>query len=224
MHAFNISETLRMPVIILSDKELAMTKCRVDTDDLKPIPVQSRSMFSGPGPFIPYHFERPEDVPLFARFGGEWVVRSCTSSHNEGGYITKDIPAIAGIVEHLQAKVDSKKDIFYVTKDIQPGAKALVISYGITARSSVQALNMLRNRGAKVSHLNLHTLWPVPERIIRDSAKDADVVIVPELNLGLYRREIERVLCNKKVTGINRMDTQLISPEDIVKEVEHALG
>jgi 2-oxoglutarate ferredoxin oxidoreductase subunit alpha len=100
----------------------------------------------------------------------------------------------------------------------------LIISYGITARSSIKAARLLRQKGMKVSHLNLHTLWPVPEDIIRSCAEGADLIAVPELNTGLYRREIARILCKKDVIGINRMDTRLIPPEDIAEGVEHALG
>jgi len=224
MRAFDIAERLRMPVIVLSDKELAMTRTRVDLAELRPVDVSSRALHSGPGPFKAYGVSGPSEIPPFARFGGELVVRACTSSHDESGYITRDTGAIARNIEHFQAKVGSrKKELAYVSKDIQEGARVLVISYGITARSSIQAMRLLRKAGVKASLLNVHSLWPVPEDVIREAAEGTELVVVPELNMGQYKQEIERVLCSKRVVGVNRMDTRLISPQEITEAV-HALG
>jgi 2-oxoglutarate ferredoxin oxidoreductase subunit alpha len=42
-------------------------------------------------------------------------------------------------------------------------------------------------------------------------------IIVPELNLGQYRREIERlVFPDQEVLGLNRVDGELISSGDIL--------
>ena len=42
-------------------------------------------------------------------------------------------------------------------------------------------------------------------------------IVVPELNLGQYRREIERLVKNgQEVIGVNRVDGELISPADII--------
>jgi 2-oxoglutarate ferredoxin oxidoreductase subunit alpha len=43
-----------------------------------------------------------------------------------------------------------------------------------------------------------------------------DTVVVPELNLGQYRREVERVAPGRCVVGVNRVDGELIAPADIV--------
>jgi len=43
--------------------------------------------------------------------------------------------------------------------------------------------------------------------------------VVPELNLGLYRREVERLAGDREVIGVNRVDGELISPEQILEVV-----
>jgi 2-oxoglutarate ferredoxin oxidoreductase subunit alpha len=42
-------------------------------------------------------------------------------------------------------------------------------------------------------------------------------VLVPELNLGQYRLEVERLLPGIPVAGLNRVDGEMISPEQILE-------
>ena len=45
-------------------------------------------------------------------------------------------------------------------------------------------------------------------------------VLVAELNLGQYRREIERLARDdQEVIGVNRVSGELISPEDILESI-----
>jgi 2-oxoglutarate ferredoxin oxidoreductase subunit alpha len=70
----------------------------------------------------------------------------------------------------------------------------------------------------KVSVLTIYSLWPVPERAIRSAVKKVKRVIVPELNLGQYRREVERLTrADQEIVGINRLDGNLISPAEIIE-------
>jgi len=67
-----------------------------------------------------------------------------------------------------------------------------------------------------VSLLVVHSLWPVPERAITAALDGISRVVVPELNLGQYRREIERLAQGRQVVGINRVDGSLIAPDQII--------
>ena len=64
----------------------------------------------------------------------------------------------------------------------------------------------------------LKTLWPVPEELIKEKAKKVKRVVVVEMNLGQYVREVERVLSDKKVDFFGQMNGSLITPRQI-KEV-----
>ena len=121
--------------------------------------------------------------------------------------------------EHLSAKIeDCVDEISLVKTDIQENAETLIISYGIVARSVDNAVRKIRESGGKVSTLTIFSLFPIPERAIRSALKTAKRVIVPELNFGQYRREIERLAKNEQeVIGINRLDGNLISPTDIME-------
>jgi len=46
-------------------------------------------------------------------------------------------------------------------------ADVVLVSYGITSRVSIKAIEMAKAQGIKVGHLRLITVWPFPEERIR---------------------------------------------------------
>ena len=97
------------------------------------------------------------------------------------------------------------------------GAATLVVTYGVTAGAARDAVRMTRGDGRKVSLLVVQSLWPVPERAISAALAGVNRVVVPELNLGQYRREIERLAGQRRVVGINRVDGNQITPDQIME-------
>ena len=98
-------------------------------------------------------------------------------------------------------------------------ADTLIISYGITSRSATVALRHARAAGIRVSSLVLKTLFPVPETVIRNAMKGIKKVIVPEMNMGQYILDIQRLAPpGVEVMGVNKMDTTLISPTEIIEK------
>ena len=222
IRAFNLAERFRCPVFLVTDKETFLTLQTVDVADYEGVPVTQRSTAPEDEPFIPYAFEHPSDVPPMSPFGGPHIVRFTTSTHDERGYLTKDPAKVQRLNEHLAAKIEAHRDeIELVKADLQDGARTLIISYGITARSMVEAVEQARAQGRRVSALTVHSLWPVPERAIARALAGIERVVVAELNLGQYRREIERLVGPEvEVAGVHRVDGELIAPEEILEKVE----
>jgi 2-oxoglutarate ferredoxin oxidoreductase subunit alpha len=82
--------------------------------------------------------------------------------------------------------------------------------------SVIEAVVSCREGGVLVSHLIIYSLWPVPIDEIRKALRGVKKVIVPELNLGLYKREVERLMSDdQKIISINKMDGTQISPSEI---------
>ena len=61
---------------------------------------------------------------------------------------------------------------------------AMVISYGAPSRSAITAVKKARNEGIKAGYIKIDTVWPFPEEKILEASKNAQKVIVVELNLG----------------------------------------
>jgi 2-oxoglutarate ferredoxin oxidoreductase subunit alpha len=101
------------------------------------------------------------------------------------------------------------------------GADTLIVTFGVTARAAQAALKKLEGSQHPASLLVLKTLWPVPEALIREKAGPYTRVLVVEMNLGQYLREIQRVLPAAKVEFLGQMNGELIKPDQIVEVILH---
>ena len=215
--AFRLAERFRCPVLLLTDKELNLTANTVDLDAYgspPELPVRRRPEPGSDGP--PYRYTPAGDVPPLATYGDGHLLRFTGSTHDERAIITKNPAIVDRLNRHLVAKIEEHPDeIELAALDLEPGARTLVVSYGVTAGAMREAVRRVRARGGTVSAVTLHSLWPVPERLLRDAMEDVENVIVAELNLGQYRREIERLAGGRNVIGIHRIDGELIKPQQI---------
>jgi 2-oxoglutarate ferredoxin oxidoreductase subunit alpha len=224
LRAFDLAERFRCPVFIVIDKETGLTKKSLEISSLERGVIQDHR--SPPkkktATFVPDNLDHPSNFHFCASFGGPDLIRLTTSSHTPSGYLTKDPDSIRIHNEHIISKIqDHIDEITLVHYDPQPKADSIIISYGITAGSATLAVQTLRDQGYAVSHLVIHSLWPVPQMIINEALKDVKYVVIPELNLGLYRREIERFSNeHHQIHGIISLDGSLISPLQIQKKVE----
>ncbi|MFH1103873.1 MAG: pyruvate flavodoxin/ferredoxin oxidoreductase [Actinomycetota bacterium] len=213
--AFDLAERFRCPVFLLTDKELATTLTTVDLASYPPIAVRDRMVGDG-GP--PYRYAPSDEVPPLHEFGRGSTVRFTGSTHDAGGYITKHLPTVDALNRHLSDKIEEHRgEIELVDGDLDESADTLVLGYGVTGGAVRAAVAEARSRGARVSGLVVQSLWPVPETAIGRAMAGVQRVVVPELNLGLYRREIERIARGRTVVGINRVDGELIDPAAIVE-------
>jgi len=215
--AFNLAEQYRTPVFILASKEIGVTQESVDLDAIElPRLVQRRTVTSQED--LPHYFEKPADVPPMPDFGGGIIARYTTSTHDQAAYLTTNPELIQKMIDHYAAKIDeAADDMALVKEDLQEGAETLIISYGVTSRSAAVAVAQARSSGQKVSSLVLQTLWPVSEKAILSAMNGVRKVIVPEMNMGQYLLEIERLApSGVEVVGVTKMNTTLVSPKEII--------
>jgi 2-oxoglutarate ferredoxin oxidoreductase subunit alpha len=219
LRAFALAERFRTPVFIATDKETGLTKAAVDLESFDEIPIRERRMADPEGEFIPGRVSSPSETPPMSPFGGAHLLRFTTSTHDEFGHITKDPTQIEKLNQRLRAKIEAHlNEISLVKTDLQKSADTLIISYGLVALAAQKAIREIRENGGKVSALTIYSLWPIPEKEIIAALKTATRVIVPELNAGQYRREIERLASNEhEIIKVNRLDGNLISPIEIMQ-------
>jgi len=227
MKAFDLAERFRCPVFVMTDKELNLTTTTVDADEFVPAPVRERQWAEEQGSkgeeYHPYRFDPPGGVPPLVPYGAPRLTRFTGSSHDEHGLLTKDPATVGALNLHLTEKIEAHRDeIELVKADLQPGARTLVISYGITARAMEEAVQDARSKDQKVSALTIQSLWPAPEKAISAAIDSVECVIVAELNLGDYRREIERIAGGRRVVGLHRVDGELISPDQFLEAIANA--
>lgn len=99
-------------------------------------------------------------------------------------------------------------------------AEYVLISFGCSVRSALGAMEAGREQGLKIGVLQLITVWPFPEELIADICSKAKAVLVPEMNQGMLIREVQRV--NRSATpviGVNRIDTEMVTPTEILDAI-----
>ncbi|MHC5051898.1 MAG: transketolase C-terminal domain-containing protein, partial [Planctomycetota bacterium] len=214
--AFRLAEELRMPVVVLSDKETAMTIESVDLAALLPVPVEPRVAAKDGTAFVPYRIERGEDVPAFAPVGGAQKVTATGSAHNEQGRLRKNDPETLRQLRHLRQKVEARAPAMELVRHHRAkGAKVLLVSYGVSARSCRQVVREHKD----VSLLEVLSLFPVPHRALQVALDGIErVVIVEENEPGLYARELRPYLAGVEVRQVNDIGA-MITPDAVHRAV-----
>lgn len=236
--AFDLAERFRVPVFLMTDKEIFLSMSTAEIDSYEYPLVGERTLAEAlpddtPGlrpeeSFFPYRFDPIDRPPAFTPIGGPHITRFTGSSHDEHGMLTRDPAKVGRLNAHLQRKIEDHTDeIVMARADLQEGARTLLIAYGITARAMSEAAEAVRSAGQAISTLTVQTLWPVPEGAILGALcgpscqSTIERVVVAELNLGDFRREVEQVIYRwaaharriaPEIVGINRVDGELITP------------
>jgi 2-oxoglutarate ferredoxin oxidoreductase subunit alpha len=99
-------------------------------------------------------------------------------------------------------------------------ADILIVSYGAPSRSVVTAVKNARKDGLKAGFIKLETVWPFPEDMLRNAAKNAHKVLVVEMNLGQIFNEVQRVLRDHKVELLPKIGGEMHKPDEILEKIE----
>jgi 2-oxoglutarate ferredoxin oxidoreductase subunit alpha len=223
--AFNWSERLRCPVVLLTDKEVGMTTEVVEETALAKLAPVERTGIDAKAPFAAYEIDSAESVPGFAPVGGTVKVTITGSAHDRWGRLRKVSPEVVEMLVHLQRKIEAHAaEMAFVRPDLNPEASSLLVSYGITARAAREAVGVLRKEGFPISFLQVQTLFPVPVEALHQAAAGVRTVFVAEENLtGQYRTVLAPFLMGTRLLGINKVGS-MISPGEIVRAIRRAGG
>ncbi|TAK35672.1 MAG: 2-oxoacid:acceptor oxidoreductase subunit alpha [Chloroflexota bacterium] len=217
--AFSLAERYRVPVILLTDEIVAHMRETVHLPDvatLRPAPAAPVGE-----KYRPYETQGG-DVPPFVSFGRGARYHITGLHHDTAGFSTERPDEVGPLMERLKRKIDGHVDeIALVEEDQTADADVVVLSYGISARAARHAVHATRQVGYKAGSLKLLTLWPFPAHQVTQLCSRARAVIVPEMNQGQLRLEVERVIGSRsEVIGVNRVDGVPISPEQIVEVIK----
>jgi len=217
--AVKLAVRLRTPVVLLTSKEMVMTRISYDWSGLPDIEPEERKYFEGDTPYRPYS-PREDLISDFLPVGqNKHQVRLTASTHDQSGIIQNMLPEAIENTKRLQAKFNLHlPDFTYYDLDEQEGARRLVVSYGITAQASREAVGLLRNSGEKVSLLVAKTLLPTPYKYVEVCDRYGKVVVAEENLNGRLRTLLYGTRGRKGLTGVNGI-AKMISPLEIVEEV-----
>ena len=102
-------------------------------------------------------------------------------------------------------------------------AEICVVSCGITARVSRNAIVEARKQGIKVGMIRPITLWPFPKKPLLAAADKVKSFIAVELNMGQMKEDIELAIrCKKPVALCNRVGGMIPAPEEVFEAIRKA--
>ncbi|OQY55655.1 MAG: 2-oxoglutarate synthase subunit alpha [Desulfobacteraceae bacterium 4572_88] len=220
VHAFNMAETYRTPVILLFDEVVGHMRERLVIPEKGAIPLVGRlrtSVSSG----VDYHPYLPREdgrLPM-SDFGSVHRYNVTGLIHDMWGFPSND-PGIAhGLLRHLVDKIKNNVEAITRYKEYQvEDAEILLISYGSPARSAFHVVENRRARGERIGLLELQSIWPFPYELIRKKCANAKYIVVVEMNMGQVLRAVKRAVDHpERVTLANRIDGVFITPTDIRK-------
>lgn len=222
--AFNLSEFYRVPVFIMTDETVGHMHEKVVVPPADQIMVVERNNYKGPKEdFRPYKFDCQGGHPM-TQAGDGYRFHITGLTHNERGYPTMTAKQNKVVLTHLMEKINGNAEhIIRVEEDQLDGAEVVVVSYGITSRIAVKAVQDARKAGIKVGSLRLITVWPFCEQRIRDLSTKVKAIVMPEINYGQIVREVERCAAGRcKVVSVNSCGGEVHDPDVILAAIKEA--
>jgi len=227
VEAFNIAETYRTPVVLLFDEVVGHMRERLVLPQPGEIPIVERLRTSVPQG-VNYHPYLPREdgrLPM-SDFGGFHRYNVTGLFHDMWGFPSDDHDVVHDLLRHLMDKIENRTNQLAKFKEFDTeDAEVLLISYGSTARSARDLVEQRRRRGESFGLLELLTLWPFPNDLVRQKTAKARYVVVAEMNTGQICQSV-RVAVDQpeRVFLANRIDGEFISPDDIHKTVRLIRG
>ena len=225
VEAFNLSERFMTPVILLLDEVIAHAH--------EPLAVPEPTEYEVVNRKYP---EKLDSLEIYKREMGEPPIRPDffmglpihidSLEHSDYGTPTTHPEVVELHQRRRLAKVEKYKDeIIKVKTYEEEDAEILIFAYGSMARASLDAVRELRKMGIKAGLFQPLTLWPFPEKALEKAAQGKKKILVVEMNWGQMIYEVERVLKDRNIEGLLRMNGYAITPVEIinrVKELTHA--
>lgn len=222
--AFNLAETYRVPTFVMTDECVGHMHEKVVIPPAEEIEVVNRKLYEGPkDKYLPYKPDK-DHVPFMVKAGDGYRFHTTGLTHDERGYPIINAECQDWCVRHLVDKIrkNAPKIIEYI-EDETDGAEVVVVSYGITSRVAIKAVQQARKAGIKVGTLRLITVWPFPEDRIKELSRKIKAFVVPEINLGQIRREVERCAFGQApAIGVSHCGGWVHNPDDIFKAIKEA--
>jgi len=222
---FNLAERYRVPVLLMLDECVGhMTEKVVipTADDIEITPRRLTKL--PPEKYLPYKAGK-DLVPDMIVAGEGYRIHSTGLTHDERGYPIMSPETQDQLVNRLCNKIRKNAEaIIEIEEDQTDGADVIVMGYGITSRVAMPAVFKARENGVKVGFIKMITVWPFPEKRVRELARTAKAFVMPEINLGQVVLELERVVCGQaKVFHVPHAGGWVHDPEKIYHVIQEAV-
>jgi 2-oxoglutarate ferredoxin oxidoreductase subunit alpha len=194
IRAFNLSERFRTPVIILSDEVVGHIREKVFIPDADQLTFVERKRPRVPmEEFIPFQADA-DGVPPMPDFNTGYkipVISQAKSLNGNRGNAKEADENIRRIVSKIEDHMDEFAEVLTYGDE---KAETAFVTFGSVCRAARSAVDMGREKGLALRSVEVKTVWPFPDDLVRRALAGAKRIVVAEMNLGMIQREIERVV------------------------------
>lgn len=240
IRAFELAEQFRTPVILLADEVIGHMREKISIQDgsknirsakQKYVVSPQADFFCGENTLVEgqLHDSMGRRIGHMANRSGEFI-------HNINKKISDHVDVIADIDTYFMEDADVA--IVAYGSVARPAMNAVKLARGVKDDRLLPKLRIFRDIFRKGVHETIHTdyshlkvglikintVWPFPEELFKEAARDVHTVIVPEMNVGKYYREVERVLKDKIVIPMSKCGGDIHTPSEILDEILKEVG
>lgn len=225
--AFNKAETYRTPVFVLSDRLVSHMTEQVFLPSPEDLVVENRVIPESFGGKRQKVFLGKDSVAPMPVFGRGLKANVTGSTHFEDGF--RDVSSAAALdaeIRTLHRKIDDHRDdIVRIDEEYMDDAEVAFFSYGSTYRAVIEGIGRGRKEGLKAGSFRAVTLWPFPEREVRDLARRVKTIVVCENNLGQMVTFVRAAAGMEADVEFLPPDTQgtLIRPDRVLEKIREVL-
>ena len=224
IHAFNLSEKYRMPILIMTDECVGHMTEKVAIPPADQIDLVERKYTKKkPGEAWPYDPNGDGISPLLP-IGKGYKFHITGLTHDYRGYPVITAEAHEWNVRRLMDKVNNHvDDIIWLQEQDVEGAEVVVMAYGISSRVMQPAIARARKEGIKVGQIKMVTVWPFPEKRVRELAAKVKSLVMVEMNLGQVFLEMDRCAAGKCRTHlVGHYGGTVHKPDEIYDAIKEA--
>jgi len=229
VRAFNLAEKYMTPVFVLLDETIGHMHGKAVIPDLEEVQagIVKREEFTGdPKEYKPYKADMNKPAVLNPFFKG-YRYHVTGLHHGETGFPTEDAAICQFNIERLVGKINrvakengGLDDLPDYEEFMLDDAEVCLIAYGSISRGAKEAVMKLRNEGIKAGLFRPITLWPSPEKKLKEIGEKFEKIFVTELNMGQYLEEIQRVMRRDNFKTLHKANGRPIAPSEMVAKVK----
>ncbi len=225
IHAFNLSEKYRMPVLIMTDECVGHMTEKVVIPPPEEIELIARR-YTEKKPDEALPFELTDDLisPMLP-VGKGYKFHVTGLTHDERGYPVINAEAQEKNVVRLMDKVNKHADdIIWLEESDVEDAEVVIIAYGISSRVVKPAIARAQKEGIKVGEVKMVTVWPFPEKRVKELASKVKALIMVEMNYGQVFLEMDRIVGGKCATYLaGHAGGTVHKPDDVYRIIKEAV-
>ncbi len=220
--AFNLSEKYRTPVFIMSDEIVGHMSEKVVIPKPSKIKTISRKKPKGSKKNFKLYKPDSDGVAPMPAIGDGYKVHVTGLTHDEQGYPVMTVDTQEEMMKRIMGKIRNNRDDIIMTEEyLLDDADIVIVSYGVSSRTSYTAVDMAREKGVKAGLLRLVTVWPFPDDLIKELAKKVKGFITVEINLGQICREVQRCAGTDIPTFLaGHVGGAVVPPEDVLSIIK----